>query len=63
MKAGGKELLRKEIGKQTVTEGWLDLDIDLSAFAGKTVNVELLNHPDEWSWEAGYWARIAIESK
>jgi len=63
VKAGGKELLRKEIGKQTVTEGWLDLDIDLSAFAGKTVNVELLNHPDEWSWEAGYWARIATESK
>ena len=62
VKADGKTLLRKEICKQTAPEGWLDIDVDLSAYAGKTVALELVNHPDEWSWEAGYWARIAIES-
>jgi len=31
--------------------------------AGKTVNLELLNQADAWSWEAGYWAEIRIASE
>ena len=63
VRADGKELVKQEISKQTVPQGWLDIEVDLSAYAGKTIQLELVNHPDEWSWEAAYWARIAIESE
>ncbi len=62
VKADGKETLRKEIGKATAKDGWADVDVDLSQFAGKTVRLDLLNQPSGWSWEAGYWAKIALES-
>lgn len=41
--------------------GWMDVRIDLSEYAGKTILVELLNQPTGWSWEAAYWANIAIQ--
>ena len=63
VRADGKELLKKEIGKQTSANGWLDVSVDLSAYAGKSVKLDLANHPSDWKWEAGYWAKIAIESE
>ncbi|MFP4057763.1 MAG: ADP-ribosylglycohydrolase family protein [Candidatus Brocadiia bacterium] len=63
VKASGKKLLETTVGRDTVTDGWLETDVDLSAFAGKTVELELVNHPDEWSWEAAYWAEIAVRSR
>jgi hypothetical protein len=27
------------------------------------VQLELVNQPNGWSWEAAYWAEIAVESK
>jgi hypothetical protein len=64
VKADGKELLKKTVGKDSATkDGWLETSLDLSEFAGKTVKLELLNQPNGWSWEAGYWAEIAIRSE
>ncbi len=63
VRADGKELLRKTIGKDTATAGWTDVAVDLSPLAGKTVALELVNQPNGWAWEAGYWAKIAVESK
>ena len=64
VKADGKQLLRKPISKDTVADdGWVTLDVDLSAHAGKEATIELINQPTDWSWEAAHWHRIAIESK
>lgn len=63
VRADKRELLRRTIGKTTATNGWLDVTVDLSEFAGKSILLELVNKPTGWSWEAGYWARIAIETK
>ncbi len=63
VKADGKELLAKNVGKDTAPGNWLDVEVDLSAFAGKTVALALLNQPSGWAFEGGYWAKIAIESK
>ncbi len=62
VRADGKQLLRKAIGKETAVNGWTDVDVDLSPFAGKTVAIELVNQPTDWAFEAGYWATIEIES-
>jgi hypothetical protein len=61
VKANGTELLRKSVGPKTATDGWLDVDVDLSSFAGHKVRLELVNQPSGWKWEAGYWATIKIE--
>ncbi|MDR3108241.1 MAG: ADP-ribosylglycohydrolase family protein [Planctomycetaceae bacterium] len=55
VKADGKELLKRQI-----IGGWTDVSVDLSEYAGKTVKLELLNQPNGWSCEAGYWNEIKI---
>jgi hypothetical protein len=56
VKADGKELLKRQI-----IGGWTDVSVDLSEYAGKTVKLELLNQPNGWACEAGYWSKIVIE--
>ena len=63
VKADGKELLNKAVGKETAPGGWMEVVVDLTPYAGKSINVELVNQPSGWSWEAAYWAKIAVESK
>jgi len=63
VKAEGKELLSKPVSKETCTDGWLTVQVDLTALAGKSVKLELLNQPTGWSWEAGCWAEIAVETQ
>jgi len=63
VKVEGKELLKKLIGKETAVGGWMDLSVDLSFYAGKRITLELLNQANGWSDEAGYWAKIELESK
>lgn len=60
VKADGKELLTKVIGKEITTDGWIDIQVDLSDYAGKTIPLELLNQASGWAFEAGYWAKIEI---
>jgi hypothetical protein len=63
VRADMRELLRKTVGKSAATNGWLDVTADLSEYAGKSILLELLNQPTGWTYEAGYWARIAIETE
>ncbi len=63
VKANGEQILRQVVGKETARNGWLDVVVDLSRYAGQSVRIELLNEPSGWSWEAGYWAQIAIEER
>ena len=61
VRANGQQLLRKPVSKKTATSGvWLNESLDLSRFAGKTVQLELVNQPTGWSFEAAYWGEIAV---
>jgi hypothetical protein len=65
VRADGKELLRKPVNKATATnDPWLVQEVDLSGLAGKKgIKVELINQPSGWSFEAAYWAEIAVVTK
>jgi hypothetical protein len=63
VKANGKQLLTKPISPSTASDLWVDVDVDLSGFAGESIDLELVNQADGWSFEAGYWAEIALESR
>ncbi|MBN1491592.1 MAG: hypothetical protein JXA69_16890 [Phycisphaerae bacterium] len=56
-----RELVRQVIGKETTTDGWASIDVDLSEYAGRIITLQLINAANGWSHEAAYWARIAIE--
>jgi hypothetical protein len=58
--ANGEKLLRKNIGLETTSLGWTEVNVDLSQYAGQTVNLELVNEPTGWHYVAGYWAQITL---
>jgi len=62
VKADGKEIAKKKVGKATAKDGWLTVEVDLSSHAGRTITLVLENRADGWSWEAGYWSKIAVET-
>ena len=62
IRVNGSEQKRQLIGKDTVgKDGWLEVTLDLTSFAGSNIKVDLDNVPNGWSWEAGYWAEIEID--
>lgn len=65
VRAGGRELLKKTVKVNAGDEAarWLTEDVDLSAFAGRTAAVELVNQPTGWTFEAAYWAEISLKSE
>jgi len=63
VKADGKEVLRKPVSRATARDGWLEVAVDLSAEAGGSIELEIVNQPSGWAYEAGYWARIEVETE
>ena len=61
VRCDGGELLRRIVGPRTTKAGWLEMRVDLSSFAGRTVKVEVLNQPTGWAWEAAFWSRIGVD--
>jgi len=61
--ANGEKLYDGLIGPKTTKNGWADLEVDLSKFAGKQVKLELRNQANNWSWEFGYWGRADVISE
>lgn len=56
----GQSISEILIGPETAPTGWIELSFDLSAFAGQTVWLELLNQDDGGMWNNGYWGEITI---
>ena len=63
VKVDGKTILEKPIGPKTAVQGWATVEVDLSAYAGKEVLLELVNQPSGWHNEAAYWAEITLETR
>lgn len=62
VKADGKEILSKIVGEETANDGWLEVEVGLSNYAGKEILLELINQPNGWAFEAAYWAKIEISA-
>ena len=63
VKADGKELFKTPVGKETAKDGWVLIEVVLSEYAGKEINLELVNQPSGWAFEGGYWAEIELVSR
>ncbi|WP_422931630.1 PVC-type heme-binding CxxCH protein [Singulisphaera sp. PoT] len=63
VKADGKVLHESSVGPDSAKGGWKQVAIDLTPFAGKTINLELENRASGWSWEFAYWGRISLRSE
>lgn len=60
----GKRVVQKPVSKATATsDPWLTEELDLTPHAGKNIKLELVNQPSGWSYEAAYWAEIALVSR
>eukprot|EP00913_Durusdinium_trenchii_P028414 g26642.t1 len=46
VKVNGKKALETLVGPKTTVNGWLNVAVDLSEYAGKNVNIELHNQPN-----------------
>jgi hypothetical protein len=60
VKANGDVVLEQPVGPETVQNGWLEVELDLSPYAGRAVELELLNQPTGWMCEAGYWDCLEV---
>jgi hypothetical protein len=61
--ANGDELVQQVINEQSAVDGWLQLDVDLSAYAGQETHLELSNAFEQSPWMGGYWASIELVDK
>ncbi|NJM55160.1 MAG: hypothetical protein HC841_03890 [Verrucomicrobiae bacterium] len=61
----GEELIADEIvSSKTVSNNeWLDLEIDLTKFAGKHIDLALENRANGWKNEFAYWGSIRVVSQ
>jgi hypothetical protein len=41
---------------------WKVVTVDLTPYAGKTINVRLENAANNWDWEFGYWSDLQIKT-
>ena len=51
------------ISKETCSNGWRKLTVDLSKFAGQELTLGLVNQANDWSYEFGYWGAARIVSE
>ena len=51
------------VSAKTVRSEWLDLELDFSKFAGKSINLILENKANNWMNEFGYWGSIQVVSE
>ena len=42
---------------------WAEIEVDLTRFAGKRITVALVNFPNDWQFEAAYWAAANVDSR
>ena len=64
VRANGKVIADQIVGSKTVAKDeWLNVDVDLTRFAGKRIQLVIENFPNNWANEWAYWNRVAIVSE
>jgi hypothetical protein len=56
----GEKLHDSLVAANTTQDGWADLSVDLSRFAGHNIVLEVHNHPNNWASEFAYWGRVEV---
>ena len=56
VKIDGKSSLVQKVDQSK----WQQIELDLSDYSGRKINIELENRANNWSFEAGYWGEISI---
>lgn len=51
------QLINRQNGKVV----WYDLEVSLADYIGQTVDIRVENAPNNWNFEAAYWAYLVIE--
>ncbi|MBN2210728.1 MAG: ADP-ribosylglycohydrolase family protein [Sedimentisphaerales bacterium] len=62
VRVNGKEIFTQAIDNNCSNNGWANIEIPLTDFAGQEIELELVNQPSGWSYEAAYWGEISIKS-
>ncbi|MCX7421198.1 MAG: c-type cytochrome [Planctomycetia bacterium] len=63
IRGNGERLADEMISKETCSNGWRKLTIDLSKFAGQELTLGLVNQANDWSFEFAYWGLARIVSE
>ena len=63
VRVDGKDVVTKPVGPDTAKDGWIEVNLDLSAHGGKTVLIELADVAGGKGMELAYWAEIAIRDQ
>jgi hypothetical protein len=63
VKANRQVVFSQNISKDTTQAGWLEVNVDLSAFTGQPTELELLNQPAHSQWSGAFWASITLKDK
>ena len=58
--ANRKILHDQIVSYKTVSSEWLELEIDLTKFAGQKIDLTLENHANDWAWEFAFWHSVRI---
>jgi putative membrane-bound dehydrogenase-like protein len=61
--ANSKVLHDQIVSFKTVKSEWLELEVDLSKFAGQKIDLTLENRPNDWRNEFGFWHSVQIVHK
>ena len=56
----GSRIFETVVGSEKAKDGWMNVDVDLSEFAGSTIGLMLSNEANGWNSEVAYWAKIEI---
>ncbi len=56
----GSRIFETVVGSEKAKDGWMNVDVDLSEYAGSTLGLMLSNEANGWAYEAAYWAKIEI---
>jgi len=60
VKADQDILAKQLVSYETVKDEWLNLEVDLTPYAGKTIELNVENVANDWKNEFGYWGSIEI---
>jgi pimeloyl-ACP methyl ester carboxylesterase len=61
VRADSKEVFSQAIDATTTPTGWADLSVDLSAYAGQAVRLEVLNRALGDAKPSAYWGRVQVD--
>lgn len=59
----GSRIFETVVGSEKAKDGWMNVDVDLSEYAGSTLGLMLSNEANGWAYEAAYWAKIEIVTR